>query len=72
MGSFVTHVLTLLHRIIAKCQISCGDIEMAKQRLGQTKNNCWLGKVACLHIPFTKGIIYISGHPQEVCWAINI
>ena len=31
------HVLTLRHRIMAKCKISCGDIEMAKRRLGETR-----------------------------------
>ena len=32
------HVLTLLQRIMAKCQMSCGDVEMAKQRIGQARN----------------------------------
>ena len=35
MRSFFIHVLTFLHRSMAKYQISCGDIEMAKRRLGQ-------------------------------------
>ena len=39
------HVLTLLHRNMANCQISCGDIEIAKRRLGETKNRGKLGKV---------------------------
>ena len=32
------HVLTLFHRIMGKCQISYGDIEIAELRLGQTRN----------------------------------
>ena len=43
------HVLTLLHRIMAKCQISCGDIEMEKRRLGQARNILKLGNVFFYH-----------------------
>ena len=43
------HVLTLLHRIMAKCQISHGDIEMAKQRLGQAGNIFMLGNMFFYH-----------------------
>ena len=39
------HVLTLLHRIMGKYQLSCGDIEMAKRRLGQARNMFKLGNM---------------------------
>ena len=43
------HVLTLLHRIMGKCQISCGDFEMAKWRLGKASNIFKLGNVFFYH-----------------------
>ena len=43
-------VLTLLHRNMVKCQVSCGDIEMAKRRLGQARIIFRLGNVIFYHI----------------------
>ena len=45
MKSFFMHILTLLHRNMGKCQISCGDIEIAKQRLGQARDIFKLGNI---------------------------
>ena len=39
------HALTLLHRIMGKCQISCVDIEMANGRLGQARNILMFGNM---------------------------
>ena len=50
MGSIFIHVLTLLHRNLANCQISCWDIEMVKQRLGQARNIFKLGNIFFYHI----------------------
>ena len=44
------HVLTLLCRNMGKCQFSCGDIEMAKRRLGQRRKKFKLGNVFFYHI----------------------
>ena len=44
------HVLTLLHRNMGKCHISCGDIEMAKWSLGQARNIFKLGNIFFYHI----------------------
>ena len=43
------HVLTLLHRIMGKYQISCGDIEMAKRRLVQAGHIFRLGNIFSYH-----------------------
>ena len=45
IGIFFIDILTLLHKIMAKCQISCGDIEMAKRRLGQARIILKLGNI---------------------------
>ena len=50
MGSFFIHVLTLLHRNMVKFQVLCGDIEMAKRRLGQARIIFKLGNVIIYHI----------------------
>ena len=44
------HILTPIHRHMGKCQISCGDIEIAKQRLGQAKNIFKLENIFFYHI----------------------
>ena len=38
MGIFFMHVLTLFSQNYGKCQMSCGDNEIAKLRLGQARN----------------------------------
>ena len=50
MESFFMHILTLLHRHMGKCQISSGDIEIAKQRLGQATNIFKLENIFLYHI----------------------
>ena len=44
------HILTLLHRNMGKCQISYGDIEMAKQRLCQARDIYKLENIFFYHI----------------------
>ena len=44
------HILTLLHRNMRKCQISCGDIVMAKRSLGQARDIFRLENIFFYHI----------------------
>ena len=43
------HVFNLINRIMETCQISCGDIEMAKRWLGQARIIFKLGNMSFYH-----------------------
>ena len=42
--------MTLPHITMGKCQISCGEIKIAKLRLGQARHIVMLGKIFFYHI----------------------
>ena len=52
------HILTLL-------QISCGDIEMAKQRLGQARNILNLENMFFYHALPTSNLKHLNYHNHE-------
>ena len=56
---------------MGKCQISCGDIEIAKRRLGRTKSSCKLVKLFFHHILSERNTQTIKSL-LEICWGKNL